>query len=601
VLAYFYYPAFGFDGFRIFNIANETTSEFYDETLPCIYESLAADSLNIIASAGFTLVHAEEWTTMTDSVGRMKPFQYHIKAESQTGSVDIECNTLKRPLILADSGFLYQGASGYSYYYSQTMIDVNGLIGFLSEEDSISGTAWIDHQFGSFNPNSSEDYEWFCIQLDNGMDLNIWNIFAEDNTIPETSAFRICSVYVNDSSSLTFSDFDIERLEFKYTQDGERCYSQKWHLTADSCDIDLTIKTRNSDNEVTLPFRFYEGSILVNGTVNDAPVEGKGFAELLHSYEKPDISIIYPHSAGIWDNSGSARWTLNNPDDGNIMHYNMEISYDGSAYFKNIASGIKNTTYYWNPSYFTTDTAIRLRISGYSADSTLSDAVEVQAYIDPLSLYYRSCQGDDFSYYISLRAGNGFEYQWQKDSSDIPGANDSIYVLENLQEKDQGLYRCILSGSNRTDTTVSYMLDIEPSYEKDIFITICESDSVFAGGQWQSSPGIFYDTLNSYYGCDSIIITSLFVNICNSITDGPMAENFRVYANPSARSLLIEFAARFSGRLEIINSCGQVVRTLFISGCNRTDVDINGLASGIYMLRLAGKESIMTQKIILVN
>ena len=601
VLAYFYYPAFGFDGFRIFNISNETTKQFYDETLPCVYQSLAVDSLNIIADAGHPLVHHEEWTTLTDSAGRMKPFQYHIKAESQTGSVDINCNTLKRPLILADSGFLYQGASGYTYYYSQTMIDITGLIGFMSDEDSISGTGWIDHQFGSFNPNSSENYEWFCIQLDNGMDLNIWNIFTEDNAIPETPAFRICSVYINDSASMTFSDFNVRRMKFEYTQDGERCYAQKWNITADTLDIDLLVATRNSDNEVILPFRFYEGSTLISGTVNNLPVEGIGFAELLHSYEKPDISIVYPQSAGLWNDSEPARWTLNNPDDGNMLRYNVGISYDGSGYFENIASGIRDTAYYWNPSYFTADTAIRIRITGYSADSTLSDAVETHAYINAQPLYYRYCQGDDFSYYISLRAGNEFEYQWQKDGADVPWANDSIYILENLQEEDQGIYRCILSGSNLTDTTVSYQLYVEPAYEREINFTICNNDSVFVGGQWQSSPGIFYDTLSSYYGCDSIIITSLYVDICNLIAEESLAGNVRVSADPLTRLLLIEFADDFSGRAEIINYCGQMLRTLLIDNCRRTEMDLNGLGRGIYMLRLVNKEIIITQKFILVN
>jgi hypothetical protein len=601
VLAYFYYPAFGFDGFRIFNISNESTKQFYDETLPCAYQSLAEDSLNIIANAGFPLVHTEEWTTLTDSAGRMKPFQYHIKARSQTGSIDIECNTLKRPLILADSGFLYQGASGYTYYYSQTMIDISGLIGFLSDEDSISGTGWIDHQFGSFNPNSSEEYEWFCIQLDNGMDLNIWNIFTEDNVIPETSAFRICSVYINDSASLTFSDFNVQRLEFAYTQDGERCYSQKWHMTADTLDIDLLVEAPNSDNEVTLPFRFYEGSTQVSGTVGSLPVEGIGFAELLHSYEKPDISIAYPYSTGLWDDSKPVRWTLNNPDDGNIVRYDVGIRYAGSGYFKNIASGIKDTAFYWNPSYFTADTVIRLCITGYSADSTLSNTVETQAYINTQPLYYQHCQGDDFLYYISLRADNEFEYRWQKDNADIPGAIDSIYILENIQEEDEGIYRCILSGNSLTDTTVSYLLYIEPSYEREIFITICDNDSVFAGGQWQSLPGIFYDTLSSCHGCDSIIITSLYVDMCNLIAERPMAVNVSISANPVTRSLLIDFADDFSGRVEIINLYGQVLRTLLIDDRRRAEIDLNGLASGIYMLRLGNKEINMTQKFILVN
>ena len=80
MLSYFYYPAFGYDGFRIFSLANETSKQFYDESLPCFYETAAEDSLNIIAEvSNLVSTHTEEWATLTDTAGRMIPFQYHIQ------------------------------------------------------------------------------------------------------------------------------------------------------------------------------------------------------------------------------------------------------------------------------------------------------------------------------------------------------------------------------------------------------------------------------------------------------------------------------------------------------------------------------------------
>ena len=601
VLAYFYYPAFGYDGFRIFNISNETTKQFYDESLPCNYVSIAEDSLNIIADVGFSSVHTEEWITLTDSEGKMKPFQYHINAISQTGSIDIDCNTLKRPLIVADSGFLYQGAEGYTYYYSQTMIDISGEITLNSVEDSISGKGWIDHQFGNFNPNNNEEYEWFCIQLDNGMDLNIWNIFTEDNKIPETLAYRICSVYVNDSSSFTTFNFDIERLEFAYTQDGEKCYSQKWHIIADTFDIDILVSALNSNSEVALPFRFFEGGTMIEGTVKGQQVEGKGFAELLHSYEKPEISIVYPHNNGPWDDSESARWVLNNPDDGNEILYDIEISYDRTSTYKKIARGIKDTGYYWNPSYFTDDTIVDLRITGYSADSTLSDTVEITANINARHEEFHLCQGDNISFLISFRNRGAFIYQWQRDGTDISDAVDSIYILDNLKTEDHGSYRCIISDGVFTDTTISYNLSVKPVYEKAVFITVCDNDSVLIGEEWQNMPGIYYDSLYSFCGCDSIIITSLAVEVCTLNADESLAGNFRVLPNPITGSVIIEFAGNFSGNIEIINCQGQILKAELIKNSKRTELDLSGLENGNYIIRLGNKRSQATQIILLIN
>jgi hypothetical protein len=49
MLSYFYYPALGFDGFRIFNLADETAGQFFTEALPCVYPVMSQDHLDIQA------------------------------------------------------------------------------------------------------------------------------------------------------------------------------------------------------------------------------------------------------------------------------------------------------------------------------------------------------------------------------------------------------------------------------------------------------------------------------------------------------------------------------------------------------------------------
>lgn len=74
MLTYFYYPKMSYDGFRILTVSNETTGKFYDQTLPCNYTNLSADSLNIQADPfGGS---PEEWKNTTDSSGHAEPFQY---------------------------------------------------------------------------------------------------------------------------------------------------------------------------------------------------------------------------------------------------------------------------------------------------------------------------------------------------------------------------------------------------------------------------------------------------------------------------------------------------------------------------------------------
>lgn len=379
MLTYFSYDTLIFDGFRIFNIANETTGEFFEETMPTTYPLMEQSHLGINATP--MVGPNEEWITLTDSVGNLKPFQYHIAAASAYGAIDVEYDAVKPPLIVGDSGFFYQGQSSFTYYYSQTELNVTGTITISDSlnpyTETVSGTSWIDRQWGNFNPTSGDKYEWFCMQLSNGMDLNVWNIFTPQNLVPDTTLYRLCSVFVDDTTSFTTSAFQLDRMAFSHTPDSVMCYSQEWQFTYG--DIDLNIVTLHDNTEVSLPFRFYEGSTEITGTVGGVPVTGIGFAELLHSYENPQLQITYPVSGNDWDINQPVTWKVLNPDDGRNIYYEVELSTDNKATFSPIAQGVADTAQLFNSSTVPLETECWLRINGYSNDSTLFGTVEMSA------------------------------------------------------------------------------------------------------------------------------------------------------------------------------------------------------------------------------
>ena len=374
MLTYFSYPYTSFDGFRIFNLSNEDEDIFYQETLPVNYDLLAEDSLHIIAQP--TMGPQEEWVNKTNPItGEMLPFQYNIHAQQQNGAINIELDAFKSPLILGDSGLFNQGVENYTYYYSQTGLNVSGEITFDTITENITGFAWIDHQYGSFDPNIGEKHEWFCVQLSNGMDFNIYNIFTEDDRIPDTSTYKMCAIYYDETTDTTVYDYSFERLSYSFMPDNQRCYSQAWHFQWNN--IDLTITALNPYNEVTLPFRFYEGSTDVTGTIDGVEVTGVGFAELLHSYSHPNLQFINPDTATTWDKTGNAVvWNVLNPDDGNPLYYTLAYSTeDGGNSFEDIAINITDTSYLWDYGNIPDSTYCYFKLSGYSIDGTLTNTI----------------------------------------------------------------------------------------------------------------------------------------------------------------------------------------------------------------------------------
>ena len=184
--------------FRILNLSDDDLGLFYTETKALNYNIMASDSLNIQANifSGGT----ETWHNKTDITGNSLPFEYEISAASSHGAINLEYNALKPPLILADSGFFYEGETDYTYYYSQTKNEITGTIKLNGITENVSGSSWIDRQFGTFNPYNNQEYEWFCIQLSNGMDINISNNFTANEEIPDNLRYRILSAYVDETT-----------------------------------------------------------------------------------------------------------------------------------------------------------------------------------------------------------------------------------------------------------------------------------------------------------------------------------------------------------------------------------------------------------------
>ncbi len=373
MLTYFYGPRSGFDGFRIFNVTNDETGKHFFDVQPVKYDILSSDSLNIKVS-NYPLNKPEIWKNKLNTSNQIIPFEYVISASSANTEINFEYKTVKHPLILDGDGKLDQGTTSHTYYYSQTMNDVTGTIDFDGVNENITGISWIDRQYGTFNRNDDERYEWFNLQLSNGMDINLWNIFTFNNEIPDNLKFRVLSAYVDEETQYTTKDFNLERLEFQYTPDLENCYSKKWHLTSNTNNIDLIISVLHDDSEVQLPIRFYEGATTIEGTVNGIAVTGKGFAELLHTYEKPDISIFHPIN-GTFNSSDHITWNVNNIDEGNPLLFDVSYSIDNKQTFKTIAEGIEDPSYLWDNPDINTGEDIWFKISAYSIDKTLINSI----------------------------------------------------------------------------------------------------------------------------------------------------------------------------------------------------------------------------------
>jgi len=96
------------------------------------------------------------------------------------------------------------------------------------------------------------------------------------------------------------------------------------------------------------------------------------------------------------------------------------------------------------------------------------------------------------------------------------GDGDSLVGIQNPAHlySNSGTYNvtlAVLNDSNCIDSTTQQLI-INPIFSINQTQSICQGDSLFLNGAYQTVAGSYADSLQTVFGCDSIVITSLTVN-----------------------------------------------------------------------------------------
>jgi hypothetical protein len=94
-------------------------------------------------------------------------------------------------------------------------------------------------------------------------------------------------------------------------------------------------------------------------------------------------------------------------------------------------------------------------------------------------------------------------------SQSIAICTGESYSIGNNIYFTPGTYSDTLTATNGCDSVVTTILTILNDTINSLSVDLCQGDSLFAGGGYQSTSGTYYDTLMAANGCDSIIITNI--------------------------------------------------------------------------------------------
>lgn len=106
---------------------------------------------------------------------------------------------------------------------------------------------------------------------------------------------------------------------------------------------------------------------------------------------------------------------------------------------------------------------------------------------------------------------------------------DSIFA-GGAYQGTTGVYYDTLLNSEGYDSVIATILTVYPVYNTQLSVSICEGESIYLGGDYRTEPGIYQDVYTSIHGCDSIVETELAVSpVYNTLESASICEGESIY------------------------------------------------------------------------
>ena len=235
-------------------------------------------------------IDADGWVMRGDGEG------YELRFDLGGKSLELDAVS-SRDVVLHDStGLVNLGEAGDTYYYSRTRMQLDGWIEDASGRRAVSGSGWMDHQWGDIS-RLDIGWDWVNLQLDDGSDLMVAVVWRPTKT-QEHCADGACPIagervaayatYVDpdgDVAHVPGEGVELTALGTRVSPDTDIHYPSHWQLLIKPLEINLLLLPVLLDAEfdagVVLPVVYWEGAVTATGYVGKPQVLGRGFVELV--------------------------------------------------------------------------------------------------------------------------------------------------------------------------------------------------------------------------------------------------------------------------------------------------------------------------------
>lgn len=212
-----------------------------------------------------------------------------LEATEERFQLELKLRSEKPPVLHGEEGLSQKSAgTGHaSYYFSLTHLDATGEVVLNGERFSVSGLAWMDHEF--FTQQLQPDqvgWNWLSIQLSDNTELMLFHLRRKDGSVDPYSA----GTYIDGngkSTHLRNEDFTLQPTGKAWTSPVTRgSYPMAWKVVVPRLALELETQTALPNQEIVsnsslLP-SYWEGAISLLGRRSEegARVTGVGYLEM---------------------------------------------------------------------------------------------------------------------------------------------------------------------------------------------------------------------------------------------------------------------------------------------------------------------------------
>jgi predicted secreted hydrolase len=205
---------------------------------------------------------------------------YHLQGRLPAGAIDLRVRSTRPPLLEGGSGVVSMGVGGYSYYYSLTNLKTSGTLTVKGARFTVSGEAWMDHQWGRWDWKTVHGWDWMALQLDNGTSICLYQFVGGHG-----GGAKQATISFPNGSQRATRDASMTPLAPSWSSRASgNVYPLAWRVRVPSLKLDVVVRATVPGQEMVDRFfssgAYWEGSGLARGSLGGKSIAGLAYTEL---------------------------------------------------------------------------------------------------------------------------------------------------------------------------------------------------------------------------------------------------------------------------------------------------------------------------------